>query len=69
MTQEKDHARPTPPVPEPKPPDLPGPNREADITRVGEALAPGTVPEEERRKRERHGGDTVEPTAPGANRP
>jgi hypothetical protein len=57
MNDEKDHARhPSTPSHAPKSPDaLPGPNREAEITRVGEALAPGTVPEEERKERERRG--------------
>jgi hypothetical protein len=34
-----------------KPSSLPGPNRFPQ-TRVGEALAPGTVPDEDREKRE-----------------
>jgi hypothetical protein len=65
MTQEKDHARhPSQPAPERKPQDLPGPNRQAEITRVGEALAPGTVPDEERQERERRGQQV-----PGSDRP
>jgi hypothetical protein len=35
------------------PETLPGPNRQHDTARYGEALAPGTIPDEERRKRER----------------
>ncbi len=64
MIEEKDHARqPSRQHPEPKPADLPGPNRRAEITRVGEALAPGTVPDEERlerERRERQGGQPDE---------
>ncbi len=40
--------------PEPKDPaSLPGPNRQYDRARYGEALAPGTIPDEEREKLER----------------
>ncbi len=56
MTEEKNHARPRPAEqrPEPKEPSsLPGPNRFPDTTRYGEALAPGTIPEDERKERER----------------
>ncbi|MGE5362140.1 MAG: hypothetical protein ACM3NQ_24245 [Bacteroidales bacterium] len=66
MTHDKDHA-PSIPAHETKSPEtLPGPNREAEITRVGEALAPGTVPDEERQERERRGqrGNT-----PGLDKP
>lgn len=53
MTEEKNAKRQTP-QPEPKDPSaLPGPNRQADTDRYGEALAPGTVPDDERKKRER----------------
>jgi hypothetical protein len=55
MTDEKNHARQRPgrPEPEPKTPsNLPGPNRFPNTARYGEALAPGTIPDDERKKRE-----------------
>ncbi len=68
MSHEKELPRqPAQPAPaEKSPEDLPGPNREAETTRVGEALAPGTVPEEERKERERRGGAA---SKPGMDRP
>ncbi len=56
MAHEKYHAR----QPDPKPAEstqkapssLPGPNRFPDARRVGEALAPGTVPDDERERRQ-----------------
>ncbi len=73
MTDEKNHARPRPPRPrpEPKEPDtLPGPNRQHDTARYGEALAPGTIPDEERKERERQ-DQTQDGTKPagGVDRP
>jgi hypothetical protein len=56
MTDEKNHARQRQErtEPEPKTPsNLPGPNRFPNTARYGEALAPGTIPDEERRRRER----------------
>ena len=38
---------------EKSPTSLPGPNRFPDMNRFGEALAPGTIPDEERKQRER----------------
>ncbi len=55
MTDEKDHAGPRhTPAPEPpkSPSSLPGPNRFPDTARYGEALAPGTIPEDEKKERE-----------------
>ncbi len=71
MNDEKDHARHTStPAHAPKSPDaLPGPNREAEITRVGEALAPGTVPEDERKERERRGQHDDDDKTGGLDRP
>ncbi len=68
MAHENDHApQGSTPTRTPKSPgELPGPNREAETTRVGEALAPGTVPEEERKERERRGH---QPDKPGMDRP
>ncbi len=57
MTDEKDHARRRPEHHEPDPKEkqpssLPGPNRFPKTARYGEALAPGTIPDEERKERE-----------------
>ncbi len=71
MTEEKNHAkqRPGEQQPEPKEPSsLPGPNRFPDTTRYGEALAPGTIPEEERQERERRHPDEKQP-GKGLDRP
>ncbi len=60
MSEEKNHARtrrPAPDEPEKTPSSLPGPNRFPDANRFGEALAPGTIPDEEREERERREGD------------
>ncbi len=58
--EEKDHARQQPQAPpEPKSPSsLPGPNRFPDKQRYGEALAPGTIPDDERKEREREKPET-----------
>ena len=60
MAGEKDHARTGRPQPQPEPKtpsSLPGPNRFPRTDRFGEALAPGTIPDEERKEREREDGD------------
>lgn len=56
------------PKPERKSPStLPGPNRFPDAARYGEALAPGTIPEDERRERQRRTRDEKAPA--GGKRP
>ena len=71
MTEETNHARQRRghPEPEPKTPShLPGPNRFPNTARYGEALAPGTIPDEERKEREREGREKDDDEA-GVDRP
>ncbi len=66
MSEEKDPAaggRHAPSEAEKSPSSLPGPNRFPDTDRYGEALAPGTIPDEERKKRD------GEKTPEGTERP
>jgi hypothetical protein len=56
MSKEKNHVRQRRGHPGPgskTPSSLPGPNRFPNRARYGEALAPGTIPDEERKERER----------------
>ncbi len=70
MTEEQNHAKhPAEPRPEPKEPSsLPGPNRFPDTARYGEALAPGTIPDDERKERERQRPDEKD-AGSGVDRP
>ncbi len=58
MSDEQDHAggRRGPSEVEKSPSSLPGPNRFPDTDRYGEALAPGTIPDEERKERKEKEG-------------